>query len=79
MLEEPKGTTTNELEVSKKEKEIKAQQNSKLSKEHIASKTERRTNMELSKKEREIKAQQNSKLNNEKIEDRIEKRKKINV
>ncbi|WP_322550709.1 M56 family metallopeptidase [Flavobacterium psychraquaticum] len=77
-FEEPKGTTTNELEVSKKEKELKAQQNSKLSKEYIASKTERRTNMELSKKEREIKAQQNSKLNNEKIEDRIEKRKKIN-
>ena len=73
-FEEPKGTTTNELEVSKKEKELKAQQNSKLSKEQIAGRTERRTNMELSKKEREIKAQQNSKLSKEEIEDRIEKK-----
>ena len=77
-FEEPKETITNEMEVSKKEKELKEQQNSKLSKEQSASLNERRTNMELARKEREIKAQQNSKLRKEEIEDRIEKRKSIN-
>ena len=77
-FEEPKETITNEMEVSKKEKELKEQQNTKLSKEQSASLNERRTNMELARKEREIKAQQNSKLRKEEIEDRIEKRKSIN-
>lgn len=77
-FEEPKGTITNEMELYKKEKELKAKQNSKLSIEQSVSLNERRTNMELARKERESKVQKNSNVRKEEIEDRIEKRKNIN-
>ncbi|MFD2909577.1 M56 family metallopeptidase [Flavobacterium ardleyense] len=63
-----------ELATSNKQREIQAQQNSKLSEEEIASRTERRTNMELSRKEREIETQKNSKLSEEEIASRTERR-----